>query len=115
MSALQTLKSLIKNTGPVPAVRVSSAQSGVCHYPYRDAVRYEVRLRKDGEVTYAALERAATTRRSERLAIRDARELAAREGRIYHQAVPGQVGEGEARIILTLIAEMVAVPQTEAA
>lgn len=83
------LADLIRRHGPIPTVRVSSAQArGVAkQYSYWGAVRYELRLTRDGHVANVALERASSDRRSQRLAKADAAALAVREARIVVQQI----------------------------
>lgn len=74
----------IRRYGPIPFVRVSSAQArgNAKNYAYWGAVRYELRLRKsDDEPVLVACERASSDRRSKRLAYEDARDIARDEGR----------------------------------
>lgn len=93
---------MIATHGPIPCVRVSSAQArgAAKKYSYWGAVRYEVRLRLDGVPTYAALGRARSDRRSEALAHRDAEELARSEGRLVVVAAPGPLSEATAEGII---------------
>lgn len=90
MSDTEVLKRIIRERGPIPTVRVSSAQaSGIAkRYPYWGASRGEIRLRKsDGELTVVPVQRASSDRRSERLAEADADAIADREGRIFVQKI----------------------------
>jgi hypothetical protein len=70
--------------GPIPAVRVSSAQAhgAAKQYSYWGAVRYEIALRADGRVTARPMGRAGSDRRSPRLARSDAEDMAARIGAV---------------------------------
>lgn len=79
------LKSMIRSLGPIPCVRVSSAQASgnAKKYAYWGATRYVIRLRKDGEPTLAACSRASSDRRSYRLAYRDALDIANQENRLF--------------------------------
>ena len=77
---------------------MSSAQSGT-RYNYWGAVRYELRLTRDGRVANIAQERASSDRRSRRLAERDAEEIAEREGRIELQTI-GTVGPSTAASVV---------------
>src|SRR5690349_12917656 len=76
--------------GPIPTVRVSSAQArgAAKGYAYYGAARYEIRLTKrDGYPANIAQERASSDRRSLRLAKDDADKIAEREGRICAQTI----------------------------
>lgn len=80
------LSILIKEIGPIPAVRVSCAQaSGAAKkYSYWGATRYEIRNRKrDGIPIAVAVERASSDRRSIFRANQDAEEIAGKEGRFF--------------------------------
>lgn len=92
---------LIRTHGPIPTVRVSSAQaSGAAkQYSYWGAARYELRLTRDGRVVNVALERARSDRRSRRLAERDASEIAQSEGRVAIQTI-GSVSNDECGYVL---------------
>jgi hypothetical protein len=105
MSHIETLKTLIATRGPISCVRVSSARArGIARrYPYWGAVRYVVRLRADGTPTYAAVGRAASDRRSERLAERDAEALAAKLGAVCFQAPPGVLSDDNVKVLLNLV------------
>ena len=75
----------LRTHGPIPAVRVSSAQArgAAKRYSYWGAVRYEIRLRKsDDEIIVTACERASSDRRSHRLAVADMMDIAERENRL---------------------------------
>lgn len=93
---------------PIPTVRVSSAQAhgAAKQYPYWGAVRYQIRSTTDGSaVTNMAEERATSDRRSYRLAELDAKNIAAREGRIVIQTI-GILTADEARGIADKITGM---------
>lgn len=80
MSMQSLLAYHIRKHGPIPTVRVSSAQAA-CDYAYWGAVRYEIRLTRAGLPSNRPLERARSDRRSKAGARRDAARLADREGR----------------------------------
>lgn len=101
MSAINTLVDLILTHGPIPTVRVSSAQARgrAKLYSYWGATRYEIRLTRDGQPSNVALERASSDRRSLRLAQRDASEIARRERRVECQEI-GRLSEAAAARVL---------------
>lgn len=75
----------IRRHGPIPAVRVSSAQAKgrAKQYSYWGAVRYEIRCAKRDDALIAMpCERASSDRRVRHLAVSDARALAHREDRL---------------------------------
>lgn len=74
IAALASLANIVAALGSIPTVRVSSAQARgrAGQYPYWGAVRYEVRIGRDGRPINVPLERASSDRRSKRLAKRDA-------------------------------------------
>lgn len=98
---MHTLADYVAAHGPIPTVRVSSAQArgAAKKYSYWGAVRYELRLTRDGRVANTPLERASSDRRSKRLAERDAELLAEREGRIEMQTI-GAISDDLAADIL---------------
>jgi hypothetical protein len=101
------LSALVQRYGPIPCVRVSSAQASgrAKGYPYWGAVRYEIRLRKDGVLTAIATERASSDRRSQRLVERDRAELCVREGRLAWDGI-GPLTEAEvARVLMCVRVE----------
>ena len=75
--------------------RAAQARGAAKSYSYWGAVRYEVRLDRQGHPTHVALERASSDRRSYRLAQSDALELALSEERCPCQAI-GRLSESEA-------------------
>lgn len=101
MSMISLLAHHIRTHGPVPTVRVSSAQASgrAKKYAYWGVVRYELRLSRDGRPLNVALHRAGSDRRSERLAESDADALAAREGRIRCRMI-GRLDESTAIDVL---------------
>lgn len=101
MSAIKTLVDVIRTHGPIPTVRVSSAQArgAAKRYAYWGAARYEIRLTRDGQPSNVALERASSDRRSLRLAEQDAAKLARRERRIVCQEI-GRLSEAAAARVL---------------
>lgn len=101
MSACAQLAHEIRTRGPIPTIRVSSAQaSGAAkQFPYWGAVRYAIRLTRAGWPANLPLERAGSDRRSCRLAEQDAAAIAAREGRIRLDRI-GRLSEDEAERIL---------------
>jgi hypothetical protein len=100
-SALMVLAEHIARHGAIKTVRVSSAKARgyAKNFAYYGAVRYELRLSREGHPVNVPLERATSDRRSERLAWEDAQEIAEREGRIPCQAI-GRLTEEDAREIL---------------
>jgi hypothetical protein len=105
-SSLTVLAEVIQATGPIPAVRVSSAQArgAAKAYQYWGAVRYEIRLRQhDGVPTAVAMGRARSDRRSVRLATADAAQIAGREGRVMIDGL-GALSTAEAVAILAAVA-----------
>lgn len=104
-TALSVLAEHLRAHEPIPTIRVSSAQArgNAKNYPYWGAVRYEIRLTRDGRhPTNVALERASSDRRSYRLAERDADTLAADENRILVQTI-GKLDETTAERVLAAI------------
>lgn len=102
LSALRALYALVAASGPIPTVRVSSAQARgrAKGYAYWGAARGEIRARKsDGALTVVSVEQASSDRRSERLAEADADAIAEREGRHYVQAL-GLLSESDAARVL---------------
>jgi hypothetical protein len=104
-TAKENLANYIKQNGPVPTVRVSSAQAHgrARKYPYWGAVRYQIGLSLDGVPRHIPLERASSDRRSRRLARYDAEKLAAREGRIVVDFRIGKLSEEECEYILKMV------------
>lgn len=96
------LAAYLKRNGAIPAVRVSSASARgrAGQYSYWGATRYEVCVGRSGAPVYRALEAARSDRRSKRLADADARELAAREGRLFLALDPGRLSESETLTVL---------------
>lgn len=85
-TAEQAVDGALREGGPLRAVRVSSAQAkgAAKGYAYWGAVRYQIRLTADGRgYCCAAIERASSDRRSVKLAVKDAEDLAAAEGRAW--------------------------------
>jgi hypothetical protein len=95
--ALLDLAAELKRSGPIPTVRVSSAQAS-CPYSYWGAVRYELRLGRDGQPHNVALGRASSDRRSYRLAEADA----AATGRLRCDAI-GRLTEAQAQAVLDVL------------
>lgn len=81
---LNKLIDVLKARGPIKTARVSSAQArgAAKAYAYWGAVRYQLRLGKDGMPINVALERASSDRRSLRLAQEDLERMCEAEGRI---------------------------------
>jgi hypothetical protein len=100
-SALSILIDYLRVHGPIKTVRVSSAKAKgyAKNFSYWGAVRYQLRLDRDGHPVNVALERASSDRRSESLAYEDAQALAEREGRIPCQTI-GRLTEEDAREVL---------------
>jgi len=104
MTALETLSAILAERGSIPTVRVSSAQARgrAKLYSYWGAVRYRLRLARDGAPIHVACERASSDRRSLRLAHSDASALAASEGRIECQTL-GHLSEQDAADVLAAL------------
>ena len=104
ITALEILAQYIREHGAIPTVRVSSAQAqgAAKRYAYWGAVRYELRLTRDGHVANTARERASSDRRSLRLAERDASGIAASEGRIELGTI-GRISERTATAVLVAL------------
>jgi len=77
-TAREQLAEVIRSRGPIRGVRVSGA--ACARWRYWGAVRYEIRLAKDGTPCSYPLGRAGRDRRSERLAHDDAEEIVERQG-----------------------------------
>lgn len=90
---VERIKGYLKEHGSIGAVRVSSAQARgrAKRYPYWGAVRYQIRLSRDGRVIVVPEERASSDRRSEILAWSDARDIAAAEGRVLIVGARGEL------------------------
>lgn len=101
MSALERLAAIIRQYGPVPAARLSTAQARgrAKRYQYWGVARYEIALARSGEVISRALERASSDRRSYRLAEHDWNEVCERENR-WPTSTIGRLSEDEAAEIL---------------
>lgn len=97
-SAKAALAAHIRANGPIPTVRVSSAQAhgAAKKYPYWGAVRYEIRLTADGCPANIPLERASSDRRTMAGAQRDADAMA---GRVREQRI-GRLTEDECEVYL---------------
>ena len=104
-SALQQLSAILSVIQTIPNVRVSSAQArGAARgYAYYGAVRYEIRLAKDGHVMHVPCERATSDRRSPRLAERDAKAIAEQENRIALNLRIGALTENDATRVLAVL------------
>jgi hypothetical protein len=99
-SMLHALSTYIAEHGPIPCVRVSSAQaSGTAKYSYWGAVRYTIDLSKNGTPCARAVERASSDRRSYRLAEQDADIAAAKAGGVRLQTI-GELSETDAASVL---------------
>ena len=99
-TALGTLAVIVAARGSLPTVRVSSAQSST-PYNYWGVARGEIRARKrDGILTCISTERAASDRRSERLANLDLDRVAQREHRVCCQQL-GPLTEQQADRVLS--------------
>lgn len=101
MSMISMLAHHIRTHGPIPTCRVSCAQArgAAKKYAYWGAVRYEIRLTKDGAPTNRPLERASSDRRSLRLAEQDCDAICEREGRVVVDRI-GRLKEAEAEDVL---------------
>lgn len=95
------LKKYIIKNGPIKSIRVSSAQAkgAAKKFNYWGAVRYEICLTKNGNISNIAIERASSDRRSEQLAWQDAEKIASAEGRIFCQTI-GKLSDLEIKNIL---------------
>lgn len=100
-AAIVKLTDILHKSRPIPAVRVSTARAKgrARNFSYWDAVRYEIRLDRHGRPTNVALERARSSRRSHRLALRDAAELASTERRVLCHTI-GRLDEAAAEAVL---------------
>jgi hypothetical protein len=97
---LQKLTEVIETRGPIKAARVSCTRTGsACPYSYWDAVRYQIRLARDGRPINVALERAGFGRRSTRLVERDLEELCEKEGRVELNRI-GHLSDLDAELVL---------------
>ena len=108
-SATEQLTAYIREHGPVPAVRVSTAaaRGRARNYRYWGAARYEVRLHsRTRKPTLVPQERATSDRRSPRLAELDAKEIAQKEGRLLIHFPPGPLDEVRCSEILHRLAEL---------
>lgn len=99
------LAEIIRAHGPIPTVRVSSAQARgrAKDYPYWGAVRYEIGLTRDGRVSNRPMGRASSDRRSWDLAHWDALDMGAAEGRIVVQTI-GTLSDAEAERVIARVA-----------
>ena len=105
MSATGILSRYIRVHGPIKTARVSTAQCGSgCPWKYWGAVRYEIRLRRDGVPSHFALERASRDRRSVAGAERDCEAMCDHEDRIEMQCGQGRLSEADCRYILSHLA-----------
>lgn len=109
MSIVYTmLYDIIDKHGPIPSVRVSSAQaSGFAKkFNYWGAVRYLIKKSKTkpGYIVNKAQERASSDRRSVQLAIRDAELISLEENRVHIQSI-GLLGYTEVTDVLEWLAE----------
>lgn len=100
MKWYKLLGDYVRRNGPIPTVRVSSAQaSGFAKkFNYWGTVRYEIRFARDGRLINKALNRASSDRRSYRLAVDDA----CKTGRLRLQTI-GEIDDEEAKDILTFL------------
>jgi len=105
ITAKQVLADYIRQNGPIPTVRVSSAQAKgrAKRYCYWGIVRYEIALAKDGTPKHVALERAASERRSRRLAELDAERLAKEEGSIVVWFASGKLSDVQCEYVLSVL------------
>lgn len=84
----------IREHGPIPAVRISSARTGSsCPWSYWDAVNYEIVLREDGVLAARPLEAARRCRRSYAAALSDAMARETLQGRVLIVGFRGSLGE----------------------
>lgn len=106
-TAQDLLADLIIQRGPIKTARVSSAQArgNAKRYAYWGAVRYELRLVGPKRLpANVAIERAASDRRSMRLAARDAAALASAEGRLLVEQI-GTLSLDACRAVLAQLGE----------
>ena len=103
--AKQALADYIRQNGPIPTVRVSSAQARgrAKRYSYWGVVRYEITLANDGTPKHVPLERASSERRSRRLAELDAERFAASKGSIVVWFAAGKLSESQCAFILSVL------------
>jgi hypothetical protein len=105
-SARERLADYVRANGPIPTVRVSSAQAKgrAKRYCYWGAVRYAISLARDGSPKHIPLERASSDRRSRRLAQLDAERIAAQEGRVGVWFGIGKLSETQCEYVLSVLA-----------
>lgn len=96
------LRNYILQNGPIPTVRVSSAQASgkAKNYPYWGAVRYEIRINSKGNLSNIALGRASSDRRSYRLAEEDMEILSKNENRIMLYRI-GELDPHDVNVVIT--------------
>ena len=101
---VERLTAHIREHGPIGTVRVSSAKARgwAKRYSYWGAVRYEIRLTRDGVPSAYSAGRARSDHRSESLAHEDAARLAEREGRLAGQW-RGRLTEAECEDVLSRV------------
>ena len=107
MTLSEFLRKIIEQHGPIPSVRVSSAQAKgrAKQYSYWGAVRYEIRINRRGNVSNCPLERATSDRRSQRLARDDALRIADDESRIFCSCLGELSRMDQARVLDALSRE----------
>lgn len=98
---LDILSEQIRREGPIPTARISVARArgNARNYRYVGVVRYQVRLGRDGLPTSVPQGRAASDRRSERLAQKDLERLCESEGRTPFQAI-GRLSGSDALVLI---------------
>lgn len=98
---LNKLTEVLKVRGMIKTARVSSAQArgAAKRYAYWGAVRYQLRLGKDGMPVNVARERATSDRRSLRLAQEDLERMCEAEGRIEVDRI-GHLSDRDAERVL---------------
>jgi hypothetical protein len=99
--APRMLAAAIRQRGPIPAVRVSSARAreAANRYPYWGAALYVVRLDRYGQPSAHCIRAASSDRRSHRLAVSDAIAT----GRVRIQCI-GRLSPAECAAVLSQIA-----------
>lgn len=98
------LKKIIKRFGPIPTIRVSSAQAkgAAKRFAYWGPARYQIVLTREGKLSNLPLERARSARRAKWLAKDDADKIAEAEGRFHLQTI-GQLSDADIETILSAL------------
>lgn len=97
-AAIDVLRMVVAEHGPITVVRVSAAPLRGKNYKYYGLVRYQLVISKSGDVVARALGRARSERRSRRLAEKDAAET----GLPVIRSI-GKISDGEAASVLACL------------